>query len=264
MILLKAHSFAGVREAGCLPAMVAMEPNVHPIASWATPKGLLPVPVGAENPTINLLHWENNMFQSFFDNEEIAQAGFTLIELMVVLLIIAILLAIAIPTFLGVTGSANDRAAQSNLTNGLTEASAVYQGNNQSFTGISAALVGSAPEFSWVANNAVPTAGSNQIGINPVDVATSGDAQGVVLVEQSKNSATCWWTVQLDATPAVIAGTGFETAASGATGGQTGVATAGTYYAKSTNAGANCIATYPESKVGGFTWGPSYSSPGVD
>jgi type IV pilus assembly protein PilA len=31
-----------------------------------------------------------------------AEAGFTLIELMVVLLIIAILLAIAIPTFLGV------------------------------------------------------------------------------------------------------------------------------------------------------------------
>ena len=48
-------------------------------------------------------------------------SGFTLIELMVVLLIIAILLAIAIPTFLGVTSSANDRATQSNLTNALTE-----------------------------------------------------------------------------------------------------------------------------------------------
>ena len=46
------------------------------------------------------------------------EEGFTLIELMVVLLIIAILLAIAIPTFLGVTNSASDRAAQSNLTNG--------------------------------------------------------------------------------------------------------------------------------------------------
>ena len=63
------------------------------------------------------------------------EAGFTLIELMVVLLIIAILLAIAIPTFLGVTGSANDRATQSNLTNALTEASAIYQGNAQTFTG---------------------------------------------------------------------------------------------------------------------------------
>src|SRR3984957_10647063 len=78
-----------------------------------------------------------------------AEAGFTLIELMVVLLIIAILLAIAIPTFLGVTGSANDRAAQSNLTSALTEASAVYQANNQVYTGISTALLTSAPEFTW-------------------------------------------------------------------------------------------------------------------
>ena len=37
-------------------------------------------------------------------------SGFTLIELMVVLLILAILLAIAIPTFLSVTGGANDRS----------------------------------------------------------------------------------------------------------------------------------------------------------
>ena len=62
-----------------------------------------------------------------FEGEEAAEAGFTLIELMVVLLIIAILLAIAIPTFLGVANSAGDRAAQSNLTNALTEAKALYQ-----------------------------------------------------------------------------------------------------------------------------------------
>ncbi len=67
-----------------------------------------------------------------FEGEEAADAGFTLIELMVVLLIIAILLAIAIPTFLGVSGSANDRAAQSNLTNALTEVKALYQ-NGQSY-----------------------------------------------------------------------------------------------------------------------------------
>src|ERR1700730_12193373 len=60
-------------------------------------------------------------------------AGFTLIELMVVLLILAILLAIAIPTFLGVTKSANDRAVQSNLNTALLNAKAQYQQNSQAF-----------------------------------------------------------------------------------------------------------------------------------
>jgi type IV pilus assembly protein PilA len=44
-------------------------------------------------------------------------AGFTLIELMVVVLIIAILLAIAIPTLLGAQSKAKDRAAQSSVRN---------------------------------------------------------------------------------------------------------------------------------------------------
>ncbi len=52
--------------------------------------------------------------------------GFTLIELMVVVLIIAILIAIAIPTFLGARERAQDRAAQSNLRNALTAAKVFY------------------------------------------------------------------------------------------------------------------------------------------
>jgi type IV pilus assembly protein PilA len=52
--------------------------------------------------------------------------GFTLIELMVVVLIIAILIAIAIPTFLGLRERAQDRAAQAELRDGLTAAKAYY------------------------------------------------------------------------------------------------------------------------------------------
>jgi type IV pilus assembly protein PilA len=52
--------------------------------------------------------------------------GFTLIELMVVVLIIAILIAIAIPTFLGARQRAQDRAAQSDLRNGLTAEKTYY------------------------------------------------------------------------------------------------------------------------------------------
>src|SRR3989442_1790077 len=57
---------------------------------------------------------------------EAKEEGFTLIELMVVVLIIAILIAIAIPTFLGARKRAQDRAAQSNLRNALTAEKVYY------------------------------------------------------------------------------------------------------------------------------------------
>ena len=67
------------------------------------------------------------------------EEGFTLIELMVVVLIIAILLAIAIPSFLGARGKAQDRAAQSNVRNALT-AEKTYFTDNQAYTATSTAL----------------------------------------------------------------------------------------------------------------------------
>lgn len=197
-----------------------------------------------------------------FDGGGTVEEGFSLVELMVVLLIIAILLAVAIPTFLGVSGSANDRSAQSNLSNGVTEATSLFHGNGQSYSGISTLLVASAPELSWVAAGTTPNPGSNQVSVNSVDVSTSGDTRGVVMAAQSKNGGMCWYIAQLNATPAAagIASTGFDTTGSG-TGFQSSATTAGTYYAKSTT---TCKANYPESKAGGFTWGPSYASAGVD
>src|SRR5215207_5787726 len=82
------------------------------------------------------------------------EAGFTLIELMVVVLIIAILIAIAIPTFLGARSRAQDRVAQSNLRNALT-AEKTYYVDNQAYTADTSVLAGIEPPLTWTADAAV-------------------------------------------------------------------------------------------------------------
>jgi type IV pilus assembly protein PilA len=102
--------------------------------------------------------------------------GFTLIELMVVVLIIAILIAIAIPTFLGLRRRAQDRGAQSDLRNGLTAAKAFYT-DDDTYTGFTAAEGTTIePSLQWVAGGA-PAEG--QVGVS---LAAGND---VVLVTES-------------------------------------------------------------------------------
>jgi type IV pilus assembly protein PilA len=125
-----------------------------------------------------------------------ADAGFTLIELMVVLLILAILLAIAIPTFLGVTKSANDRAAQSNANTAFVNAKAAFQQNSQSYAG-SAALVASLitaePSLSFIAGST--TALTTAQAQSTVTVTSAGDGNAVVLAVLSKSTGNCWYLV---------------------------------------------------------------------
>ena len=70
--------------------------------------------------------------------------GFTLIELMVVVMIIAVLIAIAIPSFLGFRKSAQDRSAQSEVRNVLLSEKA-YWLDNGNYTGTDADITAFEP-----------------------------------------------------------------------------------------------------------------------
>src|ERR1035437_5291480 len=125
-----------------------------------------------------------------FEAEGSAEAGFPLIELMVVLLILAILLAIAIPTFLGVTGSANDRAAQSNVNTALTNAKSIYQLNSQAYPTtagtLAASIIGSEPSLPM-------TTATTGLPAGQVGAIASTDGNGAVIYSLAKNSSECWW-----------------------------------------------------------------------
>lgn len=55
-----------------------------------------------------------------------AQGGFSLVELLVVVVIIAILIGVAVPVFIGLQRRAQDRAAQTSLRDGFTAARAFH------------------------------------------------------------------------------------------------------------------------------------------
>ena len=156
------------------------------------------------------------------ENEE----GFTLIELMVVVLIIAILIAIAIPTFLGARQRAQDRAAQSSARNGLTAAKTVFTDRDSymvtDLATTIAALQGVEPSLTF---GTASTDGPNTLDVDVTAVgdaisltvkSRSGDCFTIMDIAQGANAGTYFTSAAAAGTPAVCATPAASSAAPGA------------------------------------------------
>ena len=131
--------------------------------------------------------------------------GFTLIELMVVVMIIAVLIAIAIPSFLGFRKSAQDRSAQSDARNVMVAEKAFWLEEGD--------YTGTGTDITALEPNAVINA-DPALGVYIDLPATTSDVVCIVRTAASGNTWSIWES-----------------------------STDGTYYGAADLSGADCFAT---------------------
>src|SRR5437588_7274225 len=132
------------------------------------------------------------MFKAIHDRLNNDEKGFTLIELIVVDLIIAILIAITIPTFLGARQRAQDKQAQSNIRNALTTEKTYYV-DNQAYTSTAANLTALEPGLDLSQANAATR------GVLPTLVKVGTDTAGGVCLESDSKSGSKFYLVDITA-----------------------------------------------------------------
>ena len=140
--------------------------------------------------------------------------GFTLVELLVVVLVLAILMAIAIPTFLGARDRGQDRAAQSTARNTLTAAKILYGDASPASYALAddnngAALRAIEPQYAYVVGATV-SANDEQPSVS---VSTNGLTIGIAV---RSDSGTCFLIKDVqDSTNVNSIGTFYAKATSG-------------------------------------------------
>jgi type IV pilus assembly protein PilA len=117
------------------------------------------------------------------------EQGFTLIELMAVILIVGVLMVIALPTLLGARTRAYDRAAQSDVRNAFAAEKAYYT-DTLTYTTNQALMTAIEPAITYLAGDTPLATGVAYLDLNP--------GPNELFVSAMSPSGTCWYLREID------------------------------------------------------------------
>ena len=153
-----------------------------------------------------------------FSRRDRSESGFTLVELLVVVLVIAVLILVAIPAFLGTRDRANDRVVQSNVRNAFA-ATRIYYAEKQRYTESPAEMTAIEPSLQWT--NAALTNGDTESTVTLKVYDVPSTAQTVVVTGRTK-TGRCFFLKDV-----------------------MGGDSPGTYYSRDVSTGASCPSPAP-------------------